>query len=87
MFINILLGVGAMLAHKRWLGKLDEMQRQIQLEAMAFALGTLWLTLGGLLILNTAEIIHINHWVISLLPALAGLSMLIGNLIGFLRLR
>ena len=87
--LSIYLGVGfvAIRAHKRWLEKLDEMQRKIQLEAMAIALGTLWLAFGGLLILHSAKVIYIGFWEVSLLPALAGLGMAIGNVVGARRHR
>ncbi|HEY6608476.1 MAG TPA: hypothetical protein VI277_04695 [Candidatus Limnocylindria bacterium] len=37
--INVVLGVGMLLANKRFLQSLDELQRTIQLQAMAWSLG------------------------------------------------
>ena len=37
--LNVLVGVGMLWANKRYLSGLDELQRAIQLEAMAWALG------------------------------------------------
>jgi hypothetical protein len=36
---NVLVGIGMLLAHKRYLQGLDELQRTIQLQAMAWTLG------------------------------------------------
>jgi predicted membrane channel-forming protein YqfA (hemolysin III family) len=36
---NVLVGIGMLLAHKRYLEALDELQRTIQLQAMAWSLG------------------------------------------------
>lgn len=67
-------------AYIRWLKVLDEMQRKIQLETMAMTLGALWMALGGLLILNAAEIIYIDRLEVSLLVVLAGLGMAVGSI-------
>ncbi len=37
--LNLAIGIGMILANRRLIMDLDEMQRQVQLEAMAFALG------------------------------------------------
>jgi hypothetical protein len=37
--VNVAVGVGWMVAHARYLGSLDELQRKIMLEAIAVALG------------------------------------------------
>ncbi len=87
LFIHVGIGLGAIRAHIRLLETLDEMQRKIQLEAMAMALGALWVAFGSLLILHSAELIHIDSWEVALLAVLAGLGMAIGNIIGVLRHR
>ena len=37
--VNVVVGIGMLLANKRFLQSLDELQRTIQLEAMAWSLG------------------------------------------------
>lgn len=74
------ISLGTIRAYIRWLKVLDEMQRKIQLETMAMTLGALWMVLGGLLILNAAEIISIDRWEVSLLVVLAGLGMAVGSM-------
>lgn len=39
ILLNLTIGVGMILANKRYLNGLDELQRKVQLEAMALALG------------------------------------------------
>ncbi|MEM7206334.1 MAG: hypothetical protein AAF434_00790 [Pseudomonadota bacterium] len=87
VFIHVAIGVLAIRAHIRWLAALDEMQRKIQLEAMAMALGALWVAFGCLLVMHSAELIHIDYWEIALLTVLAGVATVAGNLIGVIRHR
>lgn len=76
------ISTGAIRAHIRWLKALDEMQRTIQLESMAFTLGALWIAFGSLLILNAARIIYIDHLTVALLAVLAGIVWNLGILYG-----
>jgi len=83
---NVLVGVGMLFANKRTLQAQDELQRTIQLQAMAWSLGIG--LVGGLawtlfdrhdLIAFDAEIAH--------LVALMGVVYLIGSVAGLLRYR
>lgn len=80
LIANMLVGFAAVKAYMRWLTALDERQRKIQLESIAITLGILWITFGGLLVLNTAEIVRIDHHVIAVLTLVAALGMASGSL-------
>jgi hypothetical protein len=84
--VNVLIGVGMLLANKRNLQEMDELQRAIQLQAMAWSLGAG--LVGGLagtllarhgLIGFEAEIAH--------LVAFMGLVYMAGTIAGLLRYR
>lgn len=72
------------LANKRYLNGLDEMQRKISLEAMAIALGVG--VVGGLSysMLDTANVVS-YHAEISHLVILIGISYFIGIVVGNIR--
>ena len=64
---NVAVGIGLLLAYKRYLQALDELQREIQLQAMAWSLGagliggtawTLFITLD--VVAFEAEIAHLT---------------------------
>ena len=64
---NVAVGIGLLLAYKRYLQALDELQREIQLQAMAWSLGagliggtawTLFMTLD--VVAFEAEIAHLT---------------------------
>lgn len=81
IILNVLLGIGMIIANRQYLMGLDEMQRKIQLETMAVTLG-LAVVLGlGYSMMDITDLIlfdaEISHLVI-----LIGLSYLIGTLIG-----
>ncbi|UGU14810.1 hypothetical protein LS482_14025 [Sinomicrobium kalidii] len=82
--INTVIGAGMILANKRYLNGLDEMQRKLSLEAMAIALGVG--VVGGLTysMLDMTDILsydaEISHLVI-----LISVTYLIGIIIGNIR--
>ena len=86
ILVNTGLGIGMILANKRHLNGLDEMQRKIQLEAMALSLGVG--VVGGLSysMLDVTNVIsydaEISHLVI-----LIGLTYLAGTITGHFRYR
>lgn len=82
LIVNVGIGVGAIGAHIRWLKALDEMQRKIQLEAMGWALGILWIAFGALLIMDAADLAYVNPGVF---PVLAALGMAAGTIRGFIK--
>ena len=50
------IGVGMILAFKRFLKELDEMERKIQLDALALSVGVTLVVFGGYSILNKAGV-------------------------------
>ena len=81
VILNALLGVGMILANVRHLNGLDDLQKKIQLEGMAIALGVG--IVGGLsyTLLDTTNLIS-QDAEISYLVILIGLTYLISVLIG-----
>ncbi len=84
IIINFMIGIGMIFANKNYLNGLDELQRKMQLEAMAVALGVA--VVAGLsysmmdvmnLISYDAEISH--------LVVIIGLTYLAGSIVGNLR--
>ena len=69
---NVLVGVGMLLANKRNLQALDELQRTIQLQAMAWSLG--------------AGLVGGVAWTLFARHGLVGFEAEIGHLIGFMGL-
>jgi hypothetical protein len=81
ILINIALGIGMMVANKHHLDGLDELQRKIQLDAMALALG-MGLVLGlGYSAMDIANVIEFDAE-ISFMVMLIGVIYIIGVLIG-----
>ena len=81
IIVNVGLGIGMMIANKRHLDGLDELQRKIQLDAMALALG-LGLVLGlGYSAMDIANVIEFDAE-ISFLVMMIGAIYLIGVLLG-----
>ena len=79
--INVALGIGMMVANKQHLDGLDELQRKIQLDAMALALGmglVLWLGYSAMDIANVIEF----DAEISFMVMLIGVIYIVGVLIG-----
>ena len=81
---NVLIGIGMILANKRFINGLDELQRKIQLDAMAVALGVTVVFGLGYSSLDQAKVIYANAE-ISHLVILTGLTYLGGVIIGQFR--
>ena len=79
--VNLAMGVGMILANKRHLRGLDELQQKIQLEAMALSLGIGLIVGLGYSNLDVTDVIgfdaEISHMVI-----LMGLTYLVGVISG-----
>ena len=81
ILINVALGIGMMVANKQHLDGLDELQRKIQLDAMALALG-MGLVLGlGYSAMDIANVIEFDAE-ISFMVMLIGVIYIVGVLIG-----
>ena len=80
LLINMGIGLATIVAYMRWMKALDEMLRQIWIESMALTFGVLWVALGGLIILEKAEINDIDSVEIGLLTMLAALGMILATI-------
>ncbi len=81
ILLNIVVGIGMIVANKHHLDGLDELQRKIQLEAMALALGV---GLVGGLAYSTADITDVIAFdaEISFLVILISFAYMIGIFLG-----
>ncbi len=84
IIINFSIGIGMILANKRHLDGLDEMQRKIQLESMAFTLGIAVVAGLSYSMLDVVNLINYDAE-ISHLVILIGLTYLTGTIIGTIR--
>lgn len=84
--LNLAVGVIMIIANKRYVNSLDELQRKIQLEAMGIALGVAVVFGIGYSMLDTTNIIA-NDAEISHLIILIALTYIAGCVIGTLRYR
>ena len=84
--VSVLIGVGMLFANKRNLEAMDELQRTIQLQAMAW-------TLGAGLVGGIAWTMFARHDLIGFeaeighLVAFMGVVYMVGTIVGFLRYR
>ena len=86
IIVNLTVGFGMILANKRHLKGLDEMQQKIQLEAMGLSLG-IGLVVGlGYSSMDITNVIHFDAE-ISHLVILMGLTYLAGVIAGVRRYR
>lgn len=86
IFLSTLIGVGMILANKRHINGLDEMQRKVILESMAVALGVG--VVGGISysMLDQANVVSFDAK-ISHLVILISLTYIVGVVVGNLRYR
>lgn len=86
ILLNLAVGIGVIIANKRHLSSLDELQRKIQLEAMGLTLGVAVVFGLSYSLLDTTNLVsydaEISHLVI-----LIGLTYLAGTIIGSRRYR
>jgi len=81
LLVNLAMGVGMIMANKRFLNGLDELQRKIQLDAMALCLGVGLVAGLGYSTLDVTDLIPMDAE-ISHLVILMGLTYLAGILMG-----
>ena len=81
LLINLVMGVGMIMANKRYLNGLDELQKKIQLEAMALCLGVGLVAGLGYSSMDVTNLIP-QDAEISHLVMLMGLTYLAGVLLG-----
>lgn len=83
---NVLIGVGMLLAHKRFLQSLDELQRSIQLQAMAWSLGAGLVAGTAWAVLDQHDLVSFGA-TISPLMVFMGFVYIAGCIVGALRYR
>lgn len=84
--VNVLVGVGWIIAFTRLLRSLDELQRKIMLDALAVALGVGWVAGFGYVVADLASLVtpEVN---VAVLPALMGVVFIIAFVAGRIRYR
>lgn len=86
IIINLAIGIGVILANRKHLNALDELQRKVQLEAMGFTLGVAVIFGLSYSMLDVTNLISYDAE-ISHLVLLIGITYLAGTIIGNLRYR
>lgn len=83
---NLFIGIGLIVAHKRWIQGVDELQRKIMLEAMAFTLGVGFVAGFAYANIDTADLIA-SDAEIGFLVLLMGVVYLVATFVGVKRYR
>ena len=82
--VNLLVGAGVIIAFTRYLGKADELDRKIMLDALAVTLGIAWVTGFAYVVAHAAGLITID---IAALLAAPGVVFAIAVVGGRIRYR
>jgi hypothetical protein len=83
---SVLIGIGMLIAHKRLLEAMDELQRATQLQAMAWSLGAGLVGGTALTLLDRHDVIGIDVGVAHVIVLMAVVYM-VGTVVGTLRYR
>jgi predicted membrane protein len=86
ILFNLLIGIGMIFANKRYINGLDELQRKVQLEAMALALGVAVVVGISYSMLDVVNLVAFDAE-ISHLVMVIGITYLIASVIGNVRYR
>jgi hypothetical protein len=65
--LNVCVGVGLIVAHKKYLAGLDELQRKVYLDALAITVGVMLIIAVPYAVLDRFNILHLNAGVPELL--------------------
>jgi hypothetical protein len=84
--LDVAVGVGMILANKRYLAELDELQRKVQLNAMGITLGVGLITSVPFMVMDSYHVIPF-HADIAYLLILMSLTFAVSNLYGTRRYR
>jgi hypothetical protein len=84
--LDVAVGVGMILANKKYLAELDELQRKVQLNAMGITLGVGLIAAGPFSVMDSYHLIPFHADIASLL-ILMSLTFLVSNLYGTWRYR
>jgi hypothetical protein len=82
--VNLLVGIGVIVAFTRYLRRADELDRKIMLDALAVTLGVAWVTGFAYVVAHAAELVTID---IAVLLAAPGLLFVIAVVVGKIRYR
>ena len=84
--VNLMVGVGWIVAFTRFLRAIDELQRKILQDALAIALGVGWVVGFGSVVADGAGLVPVRLDVAAL-PAIMGVVFLIAVVVGKIRYR
>ncbi len=84
--VNLVVGVGWMMAHARYLHRVDELQRKIMMDAMVVTLGVGWVGGFAYVAATNAGLVDVDAE-IGLFSALLGVVYMIAIAVGHLRFR
>lgn len=65
--LNFCVGVGLILAHKKYLASLDELQRKVYLDALGITVGAVLIVAIPYAVLDRYDIVHLKNGVSSLM--------------------
>jgi hypothetical protein len=82
--VNLLVGVGVIVAFTRYLSRADELDRKIMLDALAVTLGVAWVTGFAYVVANAAGLVTID---IGVLLAAPGVVFVLAVVVGKIRYR
>lgn len=82
--VNLLVGIGVIVAFTRYLSRADELDRKIMLDALAVTFGVAWVTGFAYVVANAAGLVTID---IAVLLAAPGVVFVIGVVAGKIRYR
>lgn len=83
---NLVVGIGWIVAHARFLRGIDELQRKIMQDALAVTLGVGWVGGFAYVVADTADLIAYDVDA-GVFPALLGVVYLVATLVGNVRYR
>ncbi len=84
--LNFAIGVGLVLAHKRYLASLDELQRKVYLDALGITVGVILIVSIPYAVLDRYNIVHLNNQVSGLM-VLMSVTFLVSLFYGTWRYR
>ena len=83
---NLVVGIGWIVAHARYLRGIDELQRKIMQDALAVTLGVGWVGGFAYVVADAADLLTLDVE-IGVFAALLGVVYMIANVVGQLRYR
>lgn len=81
--VNLLVGVGLIVAFTRYLSRADELDRKIMLDALAVTLGVAWVTGFAYVVANAAGLLTIDIAVLLAAPGVVFMLAVVGGRIRY----